>query len=128
MTRLMANRVAFAITVTLAGATGPSYAAGDAAAGKAIYARCAICHTLTPGAPKLGPHLGKIVGRKAASVAGFAYSPAMKASNIVWTREAIDKYLTNPRAMVPGTKMAFGGMSKPQDRANVIAYMEAATK
>lgn len=122
-------KTAFSVPLLVAAfAATPAFAQGDAAAGKAIYARCAICHTLQPGAPKLGPHLGKIMGRKAGAVSGFSYSPALKASKITWTRETLDKYITNPRSMVPGTKMAFAGMSKPADRANLIAYLESATK
>ncbi len=95
----------------------------DAAAGKAIFARCAICHSVAAGQNKIGPSLAGVVGRKAAGVPNFNYSPAMKASNLTWTPDNLDAYLSNPRAKVPGNKMIFAGLTKPADRANVIAYL-----
>jgi cytochrome c len=97
--------------------------AGDAAAGKTVFARCAICHSVVAGQNKIGPSLAGVIGRKAGSVPGFAYSPAMKGANLTWTPEELDAYLINPRAKVPGTKMIFAGLPKPADRANVIAYL-----
>ena len=97
--------------------------AGDAVAGKVVFARCMACHSVAAGQNKLGPTLAGVIGRKAGTVAGFAYSPAMKAAPINWTPDKLDAYLTAPRAVVPGTKMIFAGMPKPADRANVIAYL-----
>ncbi|HEU0067591.1 MAG TPA: cytochrome c family protein [Sphingomonas sp.] len=97
--------------------------AGDPVKGKAIFARCAICHTVEPGKNKLGPSLAGVVGRVPASVPGFTYSAAMRADKVPWTVARLDGYLVNPRAMVPGTKMIFAGLPKPEDRANVIAYL-----
>lgn len=102
--------------------------AGDPVKGKAVFARCAICHTVEPGKNKLGPTLANIVGSKAGNVPGFNFSPAMKASKIVWTPDALDKYLTNPRALVPGNRMIFVGLPKPEDRANVVAYLKKPVK
>ena len=102
-----------------------AYAAplGDAAAGKTIFVRCAICHSVTPGENRLGPTLAGIVGRKAGTVAGYNYSPAMKNSGVTWTPDALDAYLANPRGKLPGVKMIFAGLPKHEDRANVIAYL-----
>lgn len=99
---------------------------GDAAEGKKIFGRtCAACHSDQASGPrKLGPTLFGVVGRHSGSVEGFRYSEANKKSGIVWTPENLDKYLTNPRAMVPGTLMAFAGLKKADDRKNVIAYLE----
>lgn len=109
--------------VALAG-SGPALAqAGDAAKGKAVFARCAVCHATVPGKNGLGPTLSGIVGSKAAAVPGYNFSPAMKGSKIVWTSKALDTYLTAPMKTVPGTKMAFAGLSNPADRANLIAFL-----
>ena len=64
-----------------------------------------------------------MVGRKAGSVAGFNYSPAMKGSKVVWNARSLDTFLTRPSAIVPGTRMAFAGIANPTDRANLIAYL-----
>jgi len=73
----------------------------------------------------VGPSLAGIVGRAAGSVAGFSYSNANKNSGITWTPEKMFQYLEKPARVVPGTKMAFAGLSKAQDRADVIAYLKA---
>lgn len=102
--------------------------AGDATKGRTVFTRCAICHSVDPGVRKLGPSLSGVFGRKAGQVSGFAYSPAMKASNIVWNGRSIDSFLTDPRKAVPGNKMVFPGLTNAQDRANLIAYLSGATK
>lgn len=99
--------------------------AADAAAGKKVFLRCAICHAVQPGVNKLGPSLAGIVGRKAGTVPKFNYSPAMKNSKISWTPAQLDAFLTKPNAVLPGNKMVFPGLPNPADRANVIAYMRA---
>ena len=72
----------------------------------------------------MGPHLAKIMGRKAGSVSGYAYSPALKGSGITWTAAQMDKWLQNPRALVPGNKMPFAGIADKAKRAELIAYMK----
>jgi cytochrome c len=96
---------------------------GDAAAGKAVFNKCALCHTIDPAKKGLGPTLFGVVGRHSASVEGFSYSEAMKAANKTWDEATLDVYLTDPKALVPGTKMIFPGLPKTEDRANVIAYL-----
>jgi len=98
--------------------------AGDAANGAKLFAQCKICHSVEPGKNGLGPSLHDINGRKAASVEGFSYSPAMKNSGITWTDAALSDYLRAPMKTVPGTKMAFAGIAKDSDRADVIAYLD----
>ncbi|MGO9357184.1 MAG: c-type cytochrome [Xanthobacteraceae bacterium] len=112
--------------VALAGVTlsFSAYAGGDAVAGKSVFNKCAICHSPAPGKNSVGPSLFGVVGRPSATGAGFAYSDAMKAANKTWDEATLDAYLTDPKAMVPGTKMIFPGLPKPEDRANVIAYLE----
>ena len=105
--------------------------AADAAAGKAVFqAQCALCHSAAPndGGGAQGPSLQGVVGRKAASVADYKYSEAMAAKGaegLVWTEENLAAYLPNPKAFVPKTKMAFAGLKKPEDVANVIAFLKA---
>ena len=100
-------------------------AAGDAAAGEAVFKKCGSCHKLD-GSDGVGPHLNGVVGRNHGVAEGFAYSEAMAAlSAEPWTPEALFAFLENPKKAIPGTKMAFAGLPKPEDRANVIAYMAA---
>jgi cytochrome c len=100
-------------------------AVADPAAGEAVFKKCGSCHKLD-GTDGVGPHLNGVVGRNHAAVSGFAYSEAMAAlSAEPWTPEALFAFLENPKQAIPGTKMAFAGLPKPEDRANVIAYMAA---
>lgn len=106
----------------------PALAAGDAAKGKAAFARCQICHVLQPGVNRLGPSLANIFGTKAGDVKGFNFSPAMKSSKIVWNEKTLDAFLAKPMQVIPGNRMAFAGVPNPADRANIIAYVKTASK
>jgi cytochrome c len=99
------------------------HAAGDPAAGQHVFARCAACHSTTPGENKIGPSLADVVGRKSGTEAGYSYSPAMKSANITWDDAALDKFLTSPGGFVHGTKM-FLSVPSGTDRQNVIAYLD----
>ena len=101
-------------------AAAPDKPAGDPAHGKTLYQVCMGCHSLDED--DVGPRHRGVVGRTAGSVTGYAYSPALKSSHIVWDRDSLDRWLTNPQALVPGAKMFFA-MPNPQDRADVIAYL-----
>ena len=105
--------------LALALLAGPVLAQGaDAAHGKQVYeVRCAMCH-----AGGQGPSLAGVVGRKAASVSGFAYSPALKAAHLTWTPANLDAFVAAPAKRVPGTSMMIG-LPQPADRAAVIAYL-----
>lgn len=103
--------------------TSAAYAGGDAIAGKMVFAKCAICHSPVQGKTVLGPSLFGVVGRHSASLAGYPYSDAMKKADKTWDEATLEVYLTDPKAIVPGTKMTFAGLPKPEDRANVIAYL-----
>lgn len=120
-------RIAFALIAALAFA--PASLAGDAEAGKSVFAKCAQCHSVGAEAKnRIGPLLNGVAGRAPAAVPEFNYSQAMKdfaAANPVWTDELLSQYLENPKAVVPGGKMAFIGLKKPEDRDNVIAYLKA---
>ncbi|MFZ5929861.1 MAG: c-type cytochrome [Pseudomonadota bacterium] len=99
-------------------------AAGNADNGAKVFKKCAACHAVDAAAGnKVGPNLHDVVGRKVASAAGFGYSPAMTGHGGEWTYENLDKYLANPKAAIPGNKMAFAGLKKQADRADVILYL-----
>jgi len=99
--------------------------AQDAAAGEKDFLVCKACHQIGPGAKiAVGPVLNGVVGRTAGTFPGYQYSPANKDSGIVWTPEELDKYLTNPQAVVPHTKMIFPGLKDDQKRKDVIAYLQ----
>jgi len=108
------------------GITGAASArAQDAAAGESFFKRaCAACHTVEAGKNRVGPSLAGVSGRKAGQVDGFAYSAALKEAGVEWTDENLDKYLADPRAFLPGNKMAYAGAKKEADRANLIAFLK----
>ena len=101
-----------------------SAAAADIAAGKIIFVKCSLCHTNEPGKNKVGPSLFGVVGRKSASLPNYSYSDAMKKFDHTWTPQTLDRYLTDPRGVVPGTKMIFPGIKDQTERENLIAYLE----
>jgi cytochrome c len=123
MVRYLFSAVAAAGLLTAI--SGAALADGDAEAGKKVFNKCKICHTLEAGVNKVGPSLAGIVGRPAGAVEGFKYSEAMTGSGLTWDAATIDQYLADPKGFVPGNKMAFVGLKKEEDRANVIAYLQS---
>jgi len=107
----------------LAGFATDSLAADPAAGQKIFNTQCGICHSAIAGKNGLGPSLFGVVGRPAGSVPDFNYTADHKKLGITWTTAALDKFLTNPRAMVPDTSMIYPGLKDNAQRANLIAYL-----
>jgi cytochrome c2 len=97
-------------------------------AGRKIFDQCRGCHSLSPSQNGRGPTLYHLFGRRAGSVPGFLYSPAMKNSVIVWTAGTLDRFLRNPRAFVPGSNMTSPDIKDPRDRKNLLAFLREATR
>ncbi len=96
----------------------------DPVAGEAKFALCRSCHTITKGGPNLtGPNLYGVFGTKAGAVAGFDFSDAMKGSGMTWDAATIDKWIADPRAVLPETKMTFPGVKDAKDRTDIVAYV-----
>lgn len=120
----MKNVLMAAAFATAFAAAAPARADGDPDAGKNVFKKCHACHNVGEGAKNaVGPELNGIVGRKAGTAEGYNYSDANKGSGITWDVATLDVYLKDPKAKVPGTKMAFPGLPNDNDRANVIAYL-----
>ena len=118
------NRALFTIAIVALGVLAASAHAQDADAGQAVFkSQCGICHSPLPGKNGVGPSLFNIVGRTAGQMPGFRYSAANKASAEVWTPETLNRYLTAPRVVIPGTIMTYAGLSDASKRANLIAYL-----
>ena len=122
-----AMRAILALFVTLLTA-GAACADGDAARGEARFQDCAACHKLEAGANNVGPSLHGLFSRKAGEIADFRYSPAIKRSGIAWTPETLDKFITDPQAVVPANRMPYAGMASASDRADLIAYLSKASR
>ena len=100
--------------------------AEDIVQGEKVFKKCRACHVVDAEKNKTGPHLVNIIGRQAGSLESYKrYSKAMKASGIIWDAETLDGYLKSPKKYLKGTKMAFAGLKKEQDRQNVIAYLSS---
>src|SRR3954467_3304566 len=110
------------VVVFLAASTLPVRAA-DPEKGKAIFEQCAACHSLDASGDYDGPTLKGIIGRKAGSLEDYRYSAAMKRSDVTWDAVALDKYIADPQAFIPGNRMAFAGMSDKAERDDLIAYL-----
>ena len=106
-------------------ATAPTGQSETAVGGApASFGQCAICHQVKPGVNGLGPSMHGIVGRKAGTVAGFAYSPAMKNSGVTWDEASLDAFIEAPQKLVPGTRMAFVGVKDKAKRDEIIAWLK----
>jgi len=102
----------------------PVAGAADANAGKKLFnVQCGACHSASVGVNMVGPSLFGVVGRQSGSATDFHYSPANRDAGVTWDEATLDKYLTNPRAMLPGTTMPYAGIKNDAQRADVIAYL-----
>lgn len=99
-------------------------AEGDAASGEKLFGKCKACHTVE-GRNATGPHLDGVVGRPVASVGDYSYSSAMAGHGGDWTPEDLYHFLNNPKGYIPGTKMSFAGFKKPQELADIVAFLES---
>jgi cytochrome c len=111
------------LTAAFASALAPAQTPpeGDPVHGKALYLSCAACHSIDDN--DLGPKHRSVVGRRAGSIEDYTYSPALKNSGLTWDKTTLDRWLTNPSELVPGTKMYFK-IDDPQKCADIIAYLE----
>ncbi len=114
--------------LALLAAAGAARADGDPARGEKRFEECATCHTIERGVNNVGPSLFGLIGRKAGEIADFRYSPALKKSGLTWTPQALDTFIADPQKEVPGNRMPFAGMPDAADRADLIAYLQKATK
>src|SRR5579872_6311057 len=117
------GRIALAAIAVLAFTN--AVGAADAKKGQQAFAVCQTCHNVAKGgANGIGPNLFGVVGRRAASVSGFYYSPALKASKIVWTNDKLKPWITAPYKLVPGTRMTFAGVSDAAKADDIVAYLD----
>lgn len=120
----MKHIVGLLCAAAFAAATGAALADGDAAKGEKKFEECHACHSLDKNAESVGPSLYGVFGRKAGTLADFRYSPAMKRSNIVWSPEGVDAFITDPQKAVPANRMPYAGMANAADRADLIAFLQ----
>ncbi len=100
------------------------YSAGDVEHGKQVFGQCRSCHSIARDGPNMtGPHNYAVVGSRAGAKADYSYSEALKASGLTWDAPTLDRWVENPRRVVPGTKMSFAGIKDPKDRIDLIAYL-----
>jgi cytochrome c len=123
--------IAFFAVVSIATAITTQSQAQDAAAGEKVFAKCKACHVVDSDKNKIGPSLSGVIGRTAGTHPGFKFSKPMTeagASGVKWDEATLTAYLRDPKAMIKGTKMAFPGLKKDEDLANVIAYLRQYSK
>ena len=101
-----------------------AYAQEGAKRGEKVFEECRACHALDGNASAVGPSLRGVVGRKAGELDDFRYSPAMKRSNIVWTRQTLDAFIADPQKLVPANRMPYSGIPDAKNRADVIEYLQ----
>lgn len=120
--------IALAAVALVGAGSAVAQTVGDPARGKSVYARCAACHDLNTGATRLGPSLKGVVGRTSGTMPNFNYSQAMKDKALVWNAATLDVYLAAPAKTIPGNRMAFPPLANPQDRADLIAFLQQSAR
>ena len=118
----------FAVGASALVMAGVAHAGGDAARGEKRFEECASCHSVEAGRNLVGPTLHSVFGRKAGTVTDFRYSPAMRNSAITWTPQTLETLIADPQKLVPANRMPYAGLADASERADLIAYLENATK
>ena len=118
----------FTVAATALLVAGAARADGDAARGEKRFEECAACHSVAAGQNGVGPSLHDIFGRKAASLDDFRYSPAMRRSGIVWSPQTLDTFIADPQKLVPANRMPYAGLTDAGERADLITYLQAASR
>jgi cytochrome c2 len=116
------------LAATLALTTAAHAQQGDAARGEQKFVECAACHSVDKGVNNVGPTLAGVFGRQAGALAEFRYSAAMRKSGITWTPQTLDEYLADPQKRIPANRMPYAGLTDAAARADLIAYLQKATK
>ena len=121
----MGRILKLSLAAILAGAiAAPAMAANPQAGAQVFRSQCGVCHAATAkAAPGVGPRLFGVVGRKAGTLAGFTYSPAMKASGLIWSAADLSRYLANPAQVVKGNRMPYAGLHNPAQLDDLITYL-----
>jgi len=114
--------------LALLATVGAARADGDPARGEKRFEECATCHSTQAGVNGVGPSLHDVFGRKAGGLDDYRYSPAMRRSGITWTPQTLDTFVADPQKAVPNNRMPFAGMPDAADRADLIAFLEKASK
>jgi cytochrome c len=125
MEDVLTNRPILLAALALASFASPAWAEGDAAAGEKVFAKCRACHQVGESAKNaVGPKLNGLFGRPAGSIEGYRYTDANKNSGITWDEATFREYIKDPKAKIPGTKMAFAGLKSDKEIDDVIAYLK----
>jgi cytochrome c len=123
------NRLTSVVAVAALAFATPAHAQqGDASRGEQKFVECAACHSVERGVNNVGPSLAGIFGRQSAALPDFRYSAAMRKANIAWTPQALDEFIADPQKRVPANRMPYAGLPDAAARADLIAYLEKATK
>ncbi len=121
--------IALAASLATMPVAAPGATRGDPEEGAGLFRACVACHALEPGKHRTGPSLAGVIGRKAGTAPGFQrYSPALKQAEILWDEAALDRWLADPKALVPGNRMIFPGLKDETERADLIAYLAQASE
>ena len=124
----MMNTAKLICAISLTCSASLAHAQGDAARGEKHFVDCAACHSLTAGENGVGPSLAGVIGRKAATLDDYRYSPALKRSNIIWSPQTLETFIADPQKAVPTNRMPYAGMTNAGERADLIAYLQKMSK
>jgi len=128
MTVPASRAIARLAAIVLVAAAGAAHADGDAARGEKRFEECVACHSTERGANAVGPTLFGVFDRKAGELADYRYSPALKRSGITWTAQTLDAFIADPQQVVPANRMPYAGLPDAGARADLIAYLQKASK